>query len=109
MRILVYEFFSGGGRAGCALPASLSREGEAMLSAVVCDLAAVEGHHVVTTRDPRFSFRAPRDVEVIELAKTGRSLGELIASCDAVWLIAPETNGCLEDLARSVEQQNKTL
>lgn len=36
-------------------------------------------------------------------------LDALIASVHAVWLIAPETNGCLERLARRVERNGKTL
>jgi hypothetical protein len=54
VRILVHEFFSGGGLAGRDVPASLGREGSAMLTALVADLAALDGHHIVTTMDPRF-------------------------------------------------------
>ena len=43
MRILVHEFVSGGGLAGRPVPASLAREGAAMLTALVADLAAIRG------------------------------------------------------------------
>jgi predicted ATP-grasp superfamily ATP-dependent carboligase len=36
-------------------------------------------------------------------------LNHLIASADAVWLVAPETNRCLERVATRVEQQGKLL
>ena len=54
MRILVHEFVSGGGFAGRDVPASLAREGAAMRTALVSDLAAIGRHQIVTTADPRF-------------------------------------------------------
>ena len=57
MRILVHEFASGGGLAGRDVPASLGREGSAMLTALVADLAAIGCHEIVTTADPRFLWR----------------------------------------------------
>src|SRR5436190_5881876 len=89
MRILVYEFVTGGGFAGREMPASLAREGAAMREALIADLAAIEGHEILTTAEP--------------------SLDMAIASVDAVWLIAPETDGWLERLAAQVERHGKTL
>jgi predicted ATP-grasp superfamily ATP-dependent carboligase len=109
MRILVHEFASGGGLAGEAVPASLAREGSAMRDALVADVAAIGRHEIVTTVDSRFPLSAPPGVEVIELAPGAAMLDALIASVDAVWLVAPETNGCLERLARRVERKGKTL
>jgi len=62
MRILVYEFFSGGGLAGRKVPASLAREGSAMLTALLSDLAVIRGHQIVTAVDPRFSLALPPGV-----------------------------------------------
>jgi tyramine---L-glutamate ligase len=110
MRILVHEFVSGGGLAGGCVPRSLAREGAAMLTAVVEDLAALGRHQIVTTCDPRFPLAA-RGVEVVPLLP-GRSrtlLDALIASADAVWLVAPETGGCLARLAARAEERGKTL
>ena len=111
MRILVHEFFSGGGLAGRDVPVSLAREGSAMLAALVADLAAISGHQIVTTADPRFPLKAPPGVEVVTLSarSSKRILERLIASADAVWLIAPESGRTLERLAASVEKQGKTL
>jgi len=113
VRILVYEFASGGGLAGRDLPASLAREGAAMRAALVEDLAATGGHRIVTTADARTADRLPPDVEVAVLpAGDGAreaALGALIAAADGVWLIAPESDGCLEQLAGMVEQQGRTL
>jgi len=110
MRILVHEFVTGGGFAGREVPASLAREGSAMLTALVADLAAIRGHQIVTTADRRFPVSAPPGVEVVTFSPGDADLlDRLIASADAVWLIAPETNRCLERLAVRAEQAAKPL
>jgi tyramine---L-glutamate ligase len=110
MRILVHEFVTGGGLAGRAVPASLAREGAAMRNALIADLAAIGRHQIVATIDSRFPLAAPTAVEVVTLTSGSPSqLNALIASADAVWLVAPETDRCLERLAALVEKQGKTL
>lgn len=110
MRILVHEFVSGGGLAGRDVVASLVREGAAMRDALVADLARIPGHRIVTTADPRFPIAAPPAVEVVMLpAHQGHLFDALIESADAVWLIAPETNRCLERLAAKAERARKML
>jgi len=109
MRILVHEFVSGGGCAGREAPTSLVREGLAMRTALVADLAAIGRHDVVMTTDGRFHRAAPAGVEVVDLSRGRLPLGELMASADAVWIVAPETGGCLERLASRVERTGKAL
>jgi tyramine---L-glutamate ligase len=111
MRILVHEFVSGGGLTGRQVRSSLAREGSAMLTALVGDLAALRQHEIVTTRDPRFPLSAPPGIEVVTLFP-GRSealLDTLIGSADAVWLVAPETDGCLARLTARAEQTGRML
>lgn len=110
MQILVHEHISGGGLAGGPVPASLGREGAAIRDALVADLARMRRHAIVATMDPRFPLRAPRGVQVVTLrAGTARVLERLIASVDAVWLVAPETGRCLERLAAQAERLGKKL
>jgi tyramine---L-glutamate ligase len=110
MRILVYEFASGGGFAGQPVPASLAREGLAMRTALVADLAAIDRHEIVTTTDIRFNQAAPPGVDVVPLLPGDAAmLDALMASADAVWLVAPETDRCLERLAARVERKGKKL
>ena len=111
MRILVHEFASGGGLAGRDVPMSLAREGSAMLAALIADLAAIGQHQLITTADSRFPLKAPPGVEVVTLSpsSSNRVFDQLIASVDAVWLIAPESGRTLERLALRVEKQGKTL
>ena len=106
----MHEFVSGGGLAGREVPASLGREGSAMLNALVADLAATGCHELVTTTDPRFPLAAPPGVEVVTLAtRSAALLDALIESADAVWLVAPETDRCLERLAVRAERKGKML
>ena len=110
MRILVHEFASGGGLAGRRVPASLGREGAAMRDALIADLAAMRRHRIVATVDPRFPMPAPPGVEVVTLPPGSAALLDgLLASADAVWLVAPETGGCLERLAARAERMGTTL
>jgi len=110
MRILVHEFVSGGGLAGRDVARSLAREGAAMLAALVADLAAIREHDIVATADPRFPLAAPPGVEVVTLCTADVArLDRLIASADAVWLIAPEADRSLERLAARVERHGKAL
>jgi predicted ATP-grasp superfamily ATP-dependent carboligase len=116
VRILVYEFASGGGLAGRDVPASLAREGGAMRAALIGDLAAMASHQIVTTADAREDGPGHdllRGVEIVTLPAGDRArearLDRLIGSVDAVWLIAPETDGCLGRLAARVERQRTRL
>lgn len=110
MRILVYEFVTGGGLAGKLVPRSLLAEGLAMRTALLEDLAALKGHTIVASTDARFVRRAPRGVEMVTIdSGSTRTIDELIAASDAVWLVAPESNRCLERLAGRIERRGKTL
>jgi predicted ATP-grasp superfamily ATP-dependent carboligase len=109
MRILVHEFASGGGLAGRPIPAPLAREGRAMLTALVADLASLGSHEIVTTTDCRFTLTAP-GVNIVAIRPGREALSaDLLKSVDAVWLIAPETGGCLERLAAAVERADRML
>jgi predicted ATP-grasp superfamily ATP-dependent carboligase len=110
MRILVHEFVTGGGFAGREVPASLGREGAVMRAALVTDLAAIGRHEIVTTAEHRFPMTAQRGVEVVTLrTQRGAPLDALMASVDAIWLVAPETSGRLERLAKRAEGTGKLL
>ena len=113
MRILVHEFVSGGGLAGEDVPASLAREGSAMLTALVADLALIGHHRIVTTADARFPLAPPPGVEVVTLSiradERAEQLDRQIVSADAVWFVAPETDGCLERLAARAEHYGTPL
>jgi len=111
MRIFVYEHVTGGGLAGRPLPRVLAREGLAMRTALIEDLAAIGRHDLVTTMDARVTCAAPRGVHVVAVAagRGDRAIDAVIDGADAVWLIAPETGGCLERLTARIERNGKTV
>ncbi|MDX1944564.1 MAG: ATP-grasp domain-containing protein [Pirellulaceae bacterium] len=116
MRIFVYEFISGGGgwsQDGGAVPAgSLLVEGEAMLRALVADLAATRGTKVCTTRDVRLGAAMGGDIEVQAVdspAAEREAISRLAACADGTILIAPETDGLLLDRARWVVEAGGRL
>jgi predicted ATP-grasp superfamily ATP-dependent carboligase len=81
-----------------------------MRTALVADLAAIDGLEIATTTDPRFLRPAPAGVTVVSVGPgSARVPAELMRWADAVWAIAPESDGCLARLVRLVERRGKTL
>ena len=106
MRILVCEFVTGGGMPPDApIPASLTHEGDLMLRTLVDDLLEVPGVDVVVTRDARLAPLAQRvhSITVTDPREAWALWEELARTVDAVWPIAPETEGALERLSRLVQ------
>ena len=96
MRVFVSEFVCGGGWPGASLETSLAREGQAMLAALIEDVAKISGCEVVTTWGVRLGPCPLRDCEVRLINSVGDEplqFRELIRDSDACWIIAPETNG----------------
>src|SRR5256885_153379 len=81
MRILVHEFFSGGGLARRSVPASLAREGAAMLIALIAEIAARELGYPVVVKPARGA-----GCEGVSLASDARELRHAVA-------MARQTNG----------------
>ena len=111
MRILVFEYVTGGGLLNEALPASLATEGDQMLRALVRDLAAIPRIEVVATRDDRLPVL---DASVQEIRLNANDSFRQVWWCaldrvDAVWPIAPETGGVLERLCSDVLKAGKVL
>ncbi|TWT96088.1 carbamoyl phosphate synthase-like protein [Botrimarina colliarenosi] len=100
MRLLIYEWVTGGGLVGSegALPDSLLREGLAMVQAVTADAAGIEGVRPTVLRDLRLPHLATSGADVIEVASRAdhdAALFEAASQTDGVLVIAPETDGVL--------------
>lgn len=105
MRILVCEFVTGGGMPeGEPIPDGLAREGGLMLRALAGDLLDVPGVEVLVTRDARLPpLVAPVRSITVQGPDEAWELWERLAdTVDAVWPIAPESDGALERLSRLV-------
>jgi predicted ATP-grasp superfamily ATP-dependent carboligase len=114
MRILVFEYITGGGMLGETIPRSLAQEGELMLTVLLRDLSRLPEVRTVALRDVRLpvSGRSYSGTEWIFLDRKDdleRRLDDQIECCDAVWPIAPETGGILERICRRVEAAGKAL
>lgn len=108
MRILVYEFVSGGGYAEDSLPSSVLSEGFSMLRGLTADFKAA-GHSVATVLDSRLAaFNPPLEAEC-EARVTSRAASEeafetAAKSAEAAYVIAPESGGLLRTLVEKIEK-----
>ncbi len=113
MKILVLEYVTGGGLRQEPIPPSLAYEGGLMLEALVADLLLVADIHLLVLHDDRLPFpRADVRAQVLEIHAGDRFQDvwrKALDRCDAVWPIAPETGGILEQLCRDVESAGKSL
>ncbi|MGH8476641.1 MAG: ATP-grasp domain-containing protein [Methylococcales bacterium] len=116
MKILLFEYISGGGLIKESIPQSLFREGDLMLRTLLDDLCEIQGIRLAVMRDARLDapgLRAPR--RNLELIRVGLDHDfdevwrQAIRSVDAVWPIAPETAGVLEKLCKDVHESGKIL
>ena len=107
MHIFLYEWATGGGlvEESGTLPASLVREGAAMIGALAADFMRIEGCRVSTLRDPRVLQLALPGCETVDVTSTGSHNEEferLASKADAAILIAPEFDGILLKAANRV-------
>jgi predicted ATP-grasp superfamily ATP-dependent carboligase len=115
MRILVYEFVTGGGwysTGDGAPPESLLTEGRAMLTALASDFTAIEGVHVDMLANERFDpplLPAASIHRVTSAAQERALLGELAACADWSVIIAPEFDGHLLSRVQLVERSRGRL
>jgi predicted ATP-grasp superfamily ATP-dependent carboligase len=108
MHIFVYEWATGGGLVDepGALPASLIREGTAMIGALIADFTRIAGFRVTALRDARaLSLTLPgcAVVDVFSKSSHDEELLRLAAEADASILIAPEFDNILFETATRVE------
>jgi len=101
VRILVYEFATGGGlfalRGSMEESTSWLREGQAMVHAVAEDFAALDDCQVLVFRDARLdaSTLPPNAVPIESAHAEEDQLRRISAQVDGVVLIAPEMDGLL--------------
>ena len=111
MKIFVCEFITGGGLYREPLPAALAHEGAQMRDALLRDLAKLPDMVISTSYDsrlptPQFVNQA---IAISEQDDAWAIWNKCIADADAVWVIAPETNGILAKLTALVKGQNKAM
>jgi predicted ATP-grasp superfamily ATP-dependent carboligase len=113
MKILVFEYISGGGCSREELPDSLAHEGLLMLRALLDGLGKVPDLAATMMLDARLSgLVVPSNVRTVLVGPLDDCFGrfeQLVERQDAVWVIAPEFQGILFSLCSTVERLGRTL
>ena len=108
-KIFVCEFITGGGLCGASLPASLASEGALMRDALLRDLSTLP-YEIVMTIDARLSPPAHCEYVTVQAHDDIWQVWKAqIEQADAVFLIAPETNGLLHYLTQIASTQGKLV
>jgi len=112
LRVLIFEFITGGGFAAEQWPESLASEGAMMLQALVSELKRLPHIQVVIMLDWRCRkmdlLSQTESIVVQKNQNFSQILQETMAGCDAVWPIAPEMDFILLDIAKLAETLHKT-
>jgi predicted ATP-grasp superfamily ATP-dependent carboligase len=114
MHIFLYEWSTGGGLVGepGALPASLVREGTAMIGALAADLVRIADCDVTVLRDPRILHLALPGCKFVDVQSRfshDEEFERLAAEADAMILVAPEFDDILLTIATLAVQSGGRL
>ncbi|MEY4768132.1 MAG: hypothetical protein RL637_771 [Pseudomonadota bacterium] len=112
MKILIFEYLSGGGFAAQALPSSLAQEGLLMLQSLLADFAELAEHQLTVLLDHRCSIKINSIIETIIIEQSDDLellFIKQLNKVDAVWLIIPETEQLLYRFTQYAEQANCQL
>jgi predicted ATP-grasp superfamily ATP-dependent carboligase len=116
--VLVYEYFTGGGCSEDEPPAGLASEALGMLWALLTDFHNWGAVRTITVLDPRFDERIPglnsKTMPADEVVRVLPGNHEdiylsLLKRCDAVLVLAPETNGILAKFTALAEKMGVPL
>jgi predicted ATP-grasp superfamily ATP-dependent carboligase len=109
-KIFVCEFITGGGLCAEQLPESLIKEGALMRDALLRDLSQLP-YQVYTTADAR--LKPPNNVAKCIVVQAKDDIWKIwetqIKRADAVWIIAPETDGLLHCLTQMAVRHGKKI
>ena len=107
MKILLLEYITAGGFYDVTLPSSLLREGQMMRDAVLRDFSQLDEITIITTHDARLLKPNNLPPDAIEIFTDPWPVWqELLQTCEAALVIAPETGNILHKLTAMVESSN---
>ncbi|MBE0436237.1 MAG: ATP-grasp domain-containing protein [Methylomicrobium sp.] len=115
MKILVFEYVTGGGFNRGRIPDTLAKEGLLMLKALLQDLSEITDIKLSVMLDIRFADSISEYAGAIEIVTIDEHQSVLetfekqVVRCDAVWPVAPEINNILFELTRMIERLGKRL
>jgi predicted ATP-grasp superfamily ATP-dependent carboligase len=113
LKLLIFEYITGGGFVQDEIPESLANEGLLMLQALIDELTPLSSIQVTVLLDWRFNqLKLPENIKSVFISN-GQSvfdvLPELIQDSDLVWPIAPEMDYILQKITALVEIEDKQL
>ena len=116
MKLFIYEHITSGALIDEPLPASLAREGNDMLTAIVQDLAQLSNIELIILRDVRLEplenilDNTAHQLYIIESADSFQTTYlKAINNADMVLPIAPETGGVLNQIQQQILNSNSQL
>lgn len=113
MKILVFEYITGGGFNQQELPESLAKEGCLMLNGLLDCFSQLKNIELMIMLDWRVSTlintAGMNTFIVTSEHHTLEEFRRLASQCDAVWPLAPEFDSILQNLCQKVESLNKLL
>ncbi len=113
MKILIFEYISSGGFNKQELPESLADEGRLMLQALLDNFTTIKDMELTVMLDSRLADSInTAGINTVIIGPDHNSEEEFVrlaSHCDAVWPIAPEFDGLLQTLCRTVESMGKLL
>ena len=114
MKIYICEHALSAQPNGATVFAPAGFRGDLLLTALLADLTRVGDVKVSILRDPACdALDLPAAASVVPLrggaGDIGRAVDACIRNADAVWPLAPESNGALESISKNILQHNKIL
>ncbi|MDA1343512.1 MAG: ATP-grasp domain-containing protein [Proteobacteria bacterium] len=112
LKILVFEYITGGDFNSSKLPDSLAQEGLLMLQALVDDITWIESVDPLIMLDYRMIGKLTHNANshiIKPEHECQQEFVQLMALCDAAWIIAPESDGILQNFSKTVERSGKIL
>jgi tyramine---L-glutamate ligase len=113
LKVLVFEYITGGGMNKSELPEDLAREGLLMLQALIGDLDKLSKVEPIIMLDFRMTAMLSTHSRYTHVIDSGQDchqeFANLLQTCDAAWPIAPESEGILQSLCEAVERAGKIL
>jgi predicted ATP-grasp superfamily ATP-dependent carboligase len=109
VRVLIYEYFTGGGLIENPSFPSVLSEGYAMLNSLLRDFSHNAGCETIAVLDRRVAEDIPhmianRTITVSSSAEVKRVFRSTISEVDATLVVAPETEGTLYKLTQLIEE-----
>lgn len=105
LKVFAFDYVAEGGQTARALPRAFTQQGAMLMDALLADLAAVPGVDVCTMA----TLRAPGPVGALPGLSFADRFARCVQAADAVWPLAPECEGLLENLSRDILRGKRIL